>query len=106
VTPGQYFTLTFNFSTVNRSPNLEQADRSLKHSLALSIESFYQRYSIYWGGDVSELSNLIDPEDPALSLQKCARWVNKLLETAQESGDRRLANVQGVRIGYSRINSA
>ena len=61
---------------------------------------------MYGGRDVSELSNLIDPEDPALSLQECATWVDTLLKTTQESGDRRLDNVQGVRIDYSRINSA
>ena len=101
MTPGQYFILTFDLSTINRGPH---SDQSLEDSFTLAFKRFYQSYSIYGSSDVSKLYNLIHPEDPALSLQECAMWVNTLLETAQKSGDKQFADVQVVRIDYSRIS--
>jgi len=97
VIPGQYFILKFDFSVVNRNPNLEQADRSLKGIMTDCIENFYATYSRYLG-DASKLSTNINPEDPAQSLQKC---VNLIRNKLADSEDDPLADIRGV--GYNLV---
>lgn len=103
VTPGQFFTLKFDFSTANRSPNLGQADRSLKVHMNNSFNTFYTTYAMYLGEDVSELYKKIDHKDPAQSLWACVSSVNDVLKKAREMGDKRLANIQGVKNSCSLI---
>lgn len=96
VTPGQYFTLKFDFSTIDRCSDVKEASRSLKTTLNRSIERFYKTYSIYWDGDMREPGDLIDKEDPAISLRKCVRWVKNLHKTARGKKNGQLADVQGI----------
>lgn len=98
MTPGQFFVLKFDFSSANRSPDVNEANRSLKACISWYIKTFYTTYATYLDKDESELSKNIDPEDPATSLGLCVELVNNLLVKAREQGDERLAQVQGVRI--------
>lgn len=96
VTPGQYFILKFDFSTIDRCSDVKQASQSLKLKLNRSIERFYKTYSRYWDGDMRELGDLINKEDPADSLQNCVTWVQDLRDTARGEDKRQLADVQGI----------
>jgi hypothetical protein len=101
VTPGRFFVLKFDFSPVNRNPNILEADRALKLRIANSLIEFYDTYAMYWpywGRDVDELIKKIDLENPAESSLACVRSVARLLKNAREKGDRRLADIQGVSI--------
>jgi len=44
-----------------------------------------------------EPGDLIDKEDPAISLLKCVKWVKDLRNTARGKNKRQLADIQGVR---------
>lgn|SRR5271154_7046530 len=95
VKPGQYFILKFDFSTVERSPDVDAAARYLKMSISQTFEEFYNTYVTYLGEDAK---TLIDPDSPALSLRRCVERVNSAI---QKSGDESLTDIQGVRIDCS-----
>lgn len=96
--PGQFFTLKFDFSRVNRSPDIDKAHRSLERTIASSFRAFYETYSTYLGVGEEELLHNIILEDPAESLLHCVRVVQKAISKLQYSGKDRLASTQGVRI--------
>jgi hypothetical protein len=99
VKPGQYFVLKFDFSAVERSPDVRDAVRHLKNAISLSFEDFYDIYFTYLGDDAK---NLIDPNSPAVSLRRCVKKVNSVISKAREEGaperSKPLADIQGVRI--------
>jgi len=98
VMPGQFFILKFDFSTINRSPNIMEANQGLKKSLNFSFEEFYDTYATYLGRNVTDLYGNIDSEAPNLSLEKCTLLVQDAISQAQKQGNKQLASVQGVRI--------
>ena len=89
---------------MKRSSDAKQASQSVINGFNLSIEQFYQTYSIYWDGDMHELGDLIDKEDPTNSLERCVMWVEDLHNIARRKNKRQLADVQGVRIYCSLTN--
>ncbi|KAH0564824.1 hypothetical protein GP486_001784 [Trichoglossum hirsutum] len=93
ITPGQYFVLKFDFSNVNRSLNPNDADLYLKNGINRSFEDFYETYSMH---PIEDMKKFINPDDPSDSLWKCVRWVNNAIPTIRESGDKTLADVQGI----------
>ena len=88
--------MKFDFSLVNRSPNIIEANELLKNNITLSFEDFYTTYSMYLGKDAEELFKNIVPSDPASSMVKCVRLVRNILLKAWENGEKRLAGVEGV----------
>ena len=76
VTPGQFFVLKFDFSTVYRGPNMNMAAQSLRGNLALVFRNFYDTYANYLGGDASKHYDKIDPKDPSISILNCTKLVN------------------------------
>lgn len=105
VTPGQFFILKVDLSLVDRSPNIAKAHQSLEDTIADSFWAFYKTYSTYLGGDGKELLENIAPQNPARSLCRCVDLVQKAISKARDSGEERLAGVQGVRIDCSVISS-
>jgi hypothetical protein len=105
VTPGQFFILKVDFSLVDRSPNITHAHQSLQDTIADSFWEFYKTYSTYFAKDEKELLENIAPENPARSLRRCVDLVQEVISKARDSGEERLANIQGVRIDYSFISS-
>ena len=93
--PGQYFILKFDFSTVERSLDANDAAQYLQKSINQSFEAFYKTYSKCPSEDAK---NLINPDSPTSSLEECVWWVNDAISKAQEKGDKALAGVQGVRM--------
>ena len=91
VKPGQYFILKFDFSTVERSPNVDATAQHLKICISQTFKEFYNTYVTYLGEDAK---TLIDPDSPALSLRQCVGRVNSAI---QKSGDESLTGIQGVR---------
>jgi hypothetical protein len=53
--PGQYFVLRFDFSTIQASPDLAEANRSLIVALNFSFRKFYETYARYLGEDFTLL---------------------------------------------------
>ena len=84
--PGQFFSLKFDFSRVNRSPDIDQAHRSLERTIASSFRAFYETYSTYLGVDEEELLKNIVLEDPAESLLHCVSLVQKAISKLRDSG--------------------
>jgi len=105
VTPGQFFILKFDFSSVYRGPNINKANQSLQACINCSLETFYSTYASYWDRDESELYKNIYPEDPVHSLRACSRVVTNLLENAKERDNSRLASIKGVRTNRFLIDS-
>jgi hypothetical protein len=105
VTPGQFFILKVDFSLLNRSPDIAKANQSLEETIADSSRVFYKTYSTYLGGDGKELLENIAPQSPARSLHRCVDLVQQAISKARDSGEERLAGVQGVRIDCSFISS-
>ena len=97
--------MSFDFSTINRSTNVDRANRSLEKAITDSVWSFYRTYSAYLGGDENELLKNIDDEEPARTLKRCVKLVQNVISKAWESGEEPLASVQGVRIGCPQFNS-
>jgi hypothetical protein len=62
---GQFFILKFDFSTINRSTNIEDANTFLKTNIANSLRLFYKTYSPYL--PISFLTTLIVKIPPVLS---------------------------------------
>jgi hypothetical protein len=87
VKPGQFFILKFDFSCVNRSPDIDNALQSLNRTMAGSFKEFYKTYSTYLGGDEEKLLKLIVLERPAESLRRCVRLVQKAISEGRDSGE-------------------
>ena len=98
MSPGQFFVLKFDFSPVNRSPNIDEVDQYLKKNIATSFRTFYKTYSIYLdeNADADKLFKNIDPRNPASSLVNCTELVHDVISKARERGEERLAGIQGV----------
>src|SRR5271154_5307741 len=90
VKPGEYFILKFDFSTVERSQDINDAARYLKEAISGAFEVFYETYVTYLGEDAI---NLISPDSPARSLKRCVRRVNSVI--------RKLTDIKGVRMDCS-----
>jgi len=84
-TPGKYFILKLDFSTVLRSEQPEKANQALINFLNLSIEMFYTTYAEYLG-DFTDLKREIDYNNPNISLQRCVRLVQRTLSEAWKRG--------------------
>ncbi|KIX08774.1 uncharacterized protein Z518_03431 [Rhinocladiella mackenziei CBS 650.93] len=91
VIPGKYFVLKFDFSIINASPDLTEANKALVKSLNWAIEDFYDQYAAYLGGNFTDLCQLIDSEDPNSSLENCAMVVRNAIEQ-----DDRLAGIERI----------
>jgi hypothetical protein len=96
VTPGKYFVLKFDFSKVDRSPNLIETNESLKENMARSFQNFYTTYAMYLGEDANKLFENINPRNPAISLEACTGLVLQVLSNARKTRDKQLSSVQGV----------
>ena len=94
--PGQYFILRFDFSTTNANPDLAEANKALIRSLNSSFENFYETYTTYLGEDVTGPCGNISNDEPSLSLEYCARWVQHVLSRAKKQENEQLAGVQGI----------
>jgi hypothetical protein len=82
--PGRYFVLKFDFSPIQASPDLAEANQNLVVSLNSSFEDFYETYATYLDGDVTGLCGNIDSKRPSISLQKCNRLVQRALSRARK----------------------
>ena len=94
--PGRYFVLKFDFSPIQASPDLAEANRNLIKSLNFSFEDFYETYATYLDDDAASLCGNIDSEDPSISLRKCNRLVQRALSRARKQENEQLAGVQGI----------
>ncbi|KAF9351659.1 hypothetical protein BGX26_010372 [Mortierella sp. AD094] len=95
--PGQYLILTFDFSQVNRSPDLGAAENSLNDMVNGDIEAFYRTYAPYLGESPSDqlIHENISSSDPLKSLGRCVSFVRKALNSVIEIHDP-LYGVKGV----------
>ncbi|KIX01367.1 uncharacterized protein Z518_09092 [Rhinocladiella mackenziei CBS 650.93] len=91
VSPGKYFVLTFDFSRINASPDLTEANKALVNFLNDAIENFYRRYAAYLGGNFTALCQHINSEAPNTSLVRCAKVVGDAIEQ-----DDRLAGIERI----------
>lgn len=89
VSPGQYLVLAFDFSKVNRSPNLETAEESLGGMINNAVEAFYQTYAPYLGHKSSEelIKEKISSSDPVKSLGRIVNLVREALIAVTERDD-------------------
>jgi len=94
--PGQYFVLRFDFSTIQASPDLAEANRNLIVALNSSFRNFYQTYATYLDEDVTSLYGNIDRQSPSESLRNCNLLVQNALSLAREEDNEQLAGVQGI----------
>ncbi|KAF9537232.1 hypothetical protein EC957_008604 [Mortierella hygrophila] len=96
VTPGQYLILTFDFSAVNRSPDVKTAEDSLNAMINNAIGNFYRTYAQYLGEASS--GHLIDKniDSGAVgSLSRCVDLVAETFEAIREMNDP-LYGVKGI----------
>jgi len=91
VNPGQYFVLKFDFSQINASPDLTEANEKLIKFLNTSVESFYDTYIEYLGGNIADLSQNIDSSEPNISLLRCVKSVRNAIKQ-----DDQLASIEGI----------
>ena len=82
--PGQYFVLKFDFSIIESSPDLAEANRNLIRALNSSFRDFYQTYATYLDEDVTSLYGNIDSQSPIESLRNCNRLVQRALSLARK----------------------
>jgi hypothetical protein len=92
--PGQYFVLTFDFSTITTSPDLVEANQNLIDALNSSFRKFYKTYATYLGEDFSGLCGNIDSKRPSESLRNCNELVQDALSRKQDNEE--LDGVQGI----------
>ncbi|KAG0196105.1 hypothetical protein BGX28_000135, partial [Mortierella sp. GBA30] len=97
ISPGQYLILAFDFSKVNRSPNLETAEESLGGMINNTVETFYRVYAPYLGKATGKqlTDELISPSDPVRSLGRCVTLVQEALNAVMETDDP-LYGVKGI----------
>ena len=91
VKPGQYFVLTLDFSKINPSPDLTEANETLIEFLNSSLKTFCRRYTAYLGGNFADPCQNIHSKQPNLGLQWCAESVQDAIEQ-----DERLAGIEGI----------
>ncbi|KAF9368743.1 hypothetical protein CPB97_004296 [Podila verticillata] len=89
VSPGQYLILAFDFSKVNRSPNLETAEECLGGMINNAVEAFYQTYAPFLGHKASEelINEKISSSDPVKSLGRLVNLVREALNAVTERDD-------------------
>ncbi|KAK3809463.1 MAG: hypothetical protein J3Q66DRAFT_405465 [Benniella sp.] len=96
IIPSQYLIMSFDFSTMNRSPVLEVARRSLSGNIVSSINAFYSTYGPYLGHRSSDQlirNNVV--EDPIKSLTDCVGLVEETLNSVTDKDDP-LFGVKGI----------
>ncbi|KAF9343657.1 hypothetical protein BGX34_006514, partial [Mortierella sp. NVP85] len=96
ITPGQYLIMSFDFSAIDRSPDLEVARKSLSGMIVNSIKAFYTTYGPYLGDKSSD--QLIErnvTEDPIESLGACVTLVEAALNLVMDLEDP-LFGVKGI----------
>ncbi|KAF8432803.1 hypothetical protein BGX38DRAFT_1146330 [Terfezia claveryi] len=91
VNPGQYFVLKFDFSQIDASSDLPEAEKNLTDFLNYSIKQFYRKYAAYLGGNFTDLCQKIDDKNPNASL----RWCTDLVRYAIQQ-DERLSGIEGI----------
>lgn len=96
VRPGQYLTLTFDFSKVNR---IETAEAGLNDMINNSIRAFYTKYAPYLGTATSHqlIEARVAPRAVS-SLTLCVELVEEALNAVSEKDDP-LYDVKGVGTG-------
>ena len=100
VRPGEYLVLKFDFSVVDRSPDLNEAAKSLTKTIIRKLEEFYLVNSKYLGRTSDQLiRENIDQQNPIGSLDRLVMLVNFAIKDAVKGKDAEhpLANVKGVR---------
>jgi Predicted AAA-ATPase len=88
--------LKFDFSIIPSDQDPVVAKRNLIMGLNYSFEKFYETYATYLGEDVTSLYGNINSENPAESLRKCIRSVQRALSLPQEENNEELNDVQGI----------
>ncbi|KAF9176798.1 hypothetical protein BGZ51_009646 [Haplosporangium sp. Z 767] len=96
VAPGQYLILAFDFSAVNRSPDVEVAEASLNSMLNSAIRAFYMTYATYLGTATSDqlIERRVSPS-AVESLADCVNLVKHALDAVRE-GEDPLYGVKGI----------
>ncbi|KAI9856984.1 MAG: hypothetical protein M1813_008700 [Trichoglossum hirsutum] len=89
VKPGQNFVLKFDFSRVNRCPDVKSVDRAFKAEIYESLKEFCRTYAKYLGEDAL---GAIDRDEPEASLRRCIWLANEVITR----GDKRIAGVKGI----------
>ena len=100
VRPGEYLILKFDFSRVDRKPDLNEAAKRLTKTIIRRLEEFYHANSKYLGRTSDQLiRENIDLQDPIDSLDRLVMLVNRAIKDAAKTKDAEhpLANVKGVR---------
>jgi Predicted AAA-ATPase len=92
--PGQYFVLRFDFSTIQASPDLAEANENLIVALNSSFQKFYKTYAAYLGEDFTSLCGNIDSKRPSESLRNCNELVQAAL--SREEDNEELDDVRGI----------
>lgn len=89
VSPCQYLILAFDFSKVNRSPDLKTAEDSLGGMINNAVEAFYKTYAPYLGHKASEelIKENRSSSDPVKSLGAAVNLVQEVLNTVTEKDD-------------------
>ncbi|KAI8344981.1 hypothetical protein B0O80DRAFT_38271 [Mortierella sp. GBAus27b] len=96
ITPNQYLIMLFDFSAIDRSPDLEVARKSLSGMIVGAIKKFYMTYGPYLGDKSSDqLIELNVTEDPIGSLGACVTLVEAALSSVMDSEDP-LFGVKGI----------
>jgi hypothetical protein len=94
--PGQYFVLTFDFSSILPSTDLTNANENLIVALNSSFRKFYMTYATYLGEDFTSLCGNIESRLPSENLRNCNRLVRRAISRAQKEGNEELSDVQGI----------
>jgi hypothetical protein len=94
--PGRYFVLKFDFSSIQASPDLAEANQNLIVALNSSFEDFYEKYATYLDDNVTSLCGNIDSKRPHVILQKCNRLVQHALSRARKEKNEQLAGIEGI----------
>lgn len=97
--PGEYLVLKFDFSIVDRCPDLDKAAGGLAEYINQTVLEFYEKYGEYLGRSADQLiSENMNSMYPINNLGKLVRTVDKAIKKAIRSGDEKhpLANLKGV----------
>lgn len=99
VRPGEYLVLTFDFSQVDRCPDLNRAAENLGNDITTKLIDFYEGNSRYFGEPSDKLiARQIDWRYPISNLNSLVMLVHRRITEAMSSNDAQhpLANVKGV----------
>ncbi|KAF9343265.1 hypothetical protein BGX34_007009, partial [Mortierella sp. NVP85] len=96
ITPGQYLIMPFDFSVIDRSPDLDIARNSLNDMLNSAIRAFYMTYAPYLGTAASHqlIEDRVSPSALA-SLADCVNLVQETLNSVRDKDDP-LFGVKGI----------